>query len=93
MTKSIALSAVLSLLLASLLTGVGVLGLFGPLHYILEPGSLLCRRFLGSRDPAYWDGGMITAVIWTNFALYTLLVFTGFICAQEWIRKTKDAQP
>jgi hypothetical protein len=93
MIKGISLAVVISLLLACLITGVGVLGLFTPLHYVLEPASFLCRTFLSSENTDYWDGGMITAVIWTNVVLYTLLVLSGLICAQEWIRRAKDARP
>jgi hypothetical protein len=93
MIKRITLSVVFSLLLACLLTGVGVLGFFGPLHNILEPGSLLCRRFLDSQNTDYMDGGMITAVIRVNVVLYTLLMFAGLMYAQRRICKTKDAKP
>ena len=90
MIRKITLFAVLSLLVACLLTGVGVLGLFGPLHYILEPGTFLCRKFIDSQNPDYWDGGMITPVIWTNITVYALLLFAALIFAAR-IRKSEGA--
>jgi hypothetical protein len=91
MTKRIILSAVFSVLLACLLTTVGVLGAFSHLVYILTPGSLLCRRFLGSHFTG--DGDMVTPVIWLNLIVYMLLIFPVLIYTQTWIRRTENAKP
>jgi len=93
MIKRIILSVVFSLLFACLLTAAGVLGAFSPLGYILEPGSLLCRKFLGSQFTGDVEGDMITAVIRLNLVVYTLLIFPVLMYTQTWIRRTEDAKP
>jgi hypothetical protein len=93
MTKRITLSAVFSVLLACLLTAVGVLGAFSRLVYILTPGSFLCRKFLGGHFTGEAEGDMVTAVIWLNFVVYTLLIFPVLMYTQTWIRRTENAKP
>jgi hypothetical protein len=93
MIKRITLSVVLSLLLACLITAAGVFGAFGPLGYLLEPGSLLCRKFLGSQFTGDVEGDMITIVIRLNLVLYFLLIFPILMYTQTWIRRAKDAKP
>jgi hypothetical protein len=93
MTKRIILSAMFSLLLACLLTATGVLGAFSHLVYILTPGSFLCRKFLGSQFTGEVEGDMITAVIWLNLVVYTLLIFPLLMYTQRWIRRTENAKP
>jgi hypothetical protein len=91
MIKRIISCAALSLLLACVLTAIGVLGFFGPLHYALEPGSFLCRTFLSSHFTGEVEGDMITAVIWLNLTVYTLLFFLTLMYTKASIRRSKDA--
>ncbi|MBB5317681.1 hypothetical protein HDF09_002367 [Edaphobacter lichenicola] len=91
MIKRITLSVVLALLLACLLTAAGVLGSFSPLIHIMEPGSLLCRRFFGSQFTGDIEGDMITTVIWLNVAVYTLLLFPVLLFTLKRIRRTETA--
>jgi hypothetical protein len=93
MIKRIFLCVVLSLLLACLLTTVGVVGAFGHLGDILAPGSFLCRKFLASQFTGEVEGDMITAVIWLNLAVYTLLIFPILMYTKTWIRRTENAKP
>jgi len=93
MIKKIILCVVFSLLLACLLTTAGVLGAFSHLVYILEPGSLLCRKFLDSHFTGDVEGDMVTPVIWLNLIVYTLLIFPVLMYTHTLIRKTKDAKP
>jgi hypothetical protein len=92
MIKRIILCGVFSFLVACLLTTVGVIGAFSHLAYILAPGSLLCRRFLGSRFTGDVEGDMITPVIWLNLSAYTLLIFPVLMDSHTWIRRTEDAK-
>jgi len=91
MVKRITLSVALSILLACLVTAVGFFGAFSPLVQILEPGSVLCRKFLSSQFTGDIEGDMITAVIWLNVAVYTLLIFLVLMFTRKWIRKTEIA--
>jgi hypothetical protein len=93
MIKRITLSVVLSLLLACLITAAGVFGAFGPLGYLLEPGSLLCRKFLSSHFTGDVDGDMLTPVIWLNLIVYSFLIFPVLMYTHTLSRKTKDAKP
>jgi hypothetical protein len=91
MIKSVILCVVLSLLLACLLTAVGVVGAFSHLAYVLAPGSLLCRKFLASQFTGDVEGDMITAVIWLNIAFYTLLMFPVLTFTRKWICRRETA--
>ena len=93
MIKRITLSVVFSLLLACLLTTAGVLGAFSHLVYILEPGSLLCRKFLGSHFTGDVEGDMITTVIRLNLVIYFLLIFPILMYTQTRFGRAKDAKP
>jgi hypothetical protein len=93
MIKRITLSVVLSLLLACLITAAGVFLSLGALGYILEPGSLLCRKFLGSQFTGDVEGDMITTVIRLNLVIYFLLIFPILMYTQTRFGRAKDAKP
>jgi hypothetical protein len=93
MIKRIILCVMLSLSLACLLTTVGVLGAYSPVGHILEPASLLCRKFLSSHFASDMDGDLGTAVIWLNLAVYTSLIFPVLMYTRTWVRRRGDAKP
>ena len=94
MIKRIILCAVFSFLLACLLTVTGFFGIvFRPLDLILEPGSLLCRKFLSNHFTGDMEGDMITSVIWLNLFVYTLLIFPALMYTQALIYRREDAKP